>query len=218
MVAPQESNADTNWTLVESKQTRKLREKVRLQHLAWFPPLPAVNEGSVTRSKETTSSKHGANKINLKKIFNKEKLSYRAPKSITIKKMKLIKRKEKNTKPEQKEIIDISSDTDTFNDLTFISEALTVDIIGIFTIETTSSSEKDLSAPSVYQRKFLNKRIREQVYSAKCAVDSFDKIKKVKDTKEPSKELNPNQTFLQNKKNYIDTKFITKAINIYKNN
>ena len=78
-----------------------------------------------------------------------------------------------------------------------ISESPTEDISGMFTIETTFSSEKDLSATSVCQREILNKRIREQAYSAKCAVDLFDKIKKVKDIKEPSKELNSNQTFLQ---------------------
>ena len=52
MVAPQELNDDANWTLVESKQTRKLREKERLENLAQFPPLPTVNEGSVATSTE----------------------------------------------------------------------------------------------------------------------------------------------------------------------
>ena len=100
MVAPQELNDDTNWTLVESKQTRKLREKERLQNLAQFPPLPMMNEGSVAMSTETASSKYRGNKINLKKIFNEDKQSSRTPRTITIKNIDLIKKK--RSAPNQK--------------------------------------------------------------------------------------------------------------------
>ena len=73
MVTPQELNDDAHWTLVESKQTQKFQEKERLQNLTQFPPLLTVNEGSAVMSTETTSSKHRANTINLKKIFNEDK-------------------------------------------------------------------------------------------------------------------------------------------------
>ena len=69
MVSQQGLNDDVNWTLVEAKQTRKLREKERLQNLTQFPLLPTVNEGSVVMSTETASSKRRANKINLKDFF-----------------------------------------------------------------------------------------------------------------------------------------------------
>ena len=52
MVAPQEVYDNTNWTLVESKQTRNLKEKERLQHMAKCPPLPTVNKGSPLPSKK----------------------------------------------------------------------------------------------------------------------------------------------------------------------
>ena len=126
MVAPQELNDNANWTLVESKQTRKLQEKERLQNLAQFPPLPTVNEGSVAMLTETASSKCRANKIYLKKIFNEYKQSSGTPRTITIKNIELINT-EKNTKSEEKEVIDISSSTDTFDDLTSISESTTED-------------------------------------------------------------------------------------------
>ena len=44
-----------------------------------------INEVSVTTPKETSSSKHRANKINLKKNFDEEKLASGTLKSITIK-------------------------------------------------------------------------------------------------------------------------------------
>ena len=91
----------------------------------------------------------------------------------------------------------MSSITDTFDDLTSISESTTEDSSGIFTIETRSFSDKDSSIPSVYKRENLNERIREQAYSAKCAMDSINKIKKIKDMKIPSKEPEENQTFLK---------------------
>ena len=197
MVAPRELNDDANWTLVESKQTRKLREKERLENLAQFPPLPTVNEGSVAMSTETASSKRRANKINLKKIFNEDKQSSGTPRTITIKNIDLIKKEEKCTKSEEKKVIDISSSTDTFDDLTSISESTTEDSSGIFTIETRSSSDEDSSTPSIYKRKNLNEKIREQAYSAKCATDSNKKIKKVEDMKTPSKEPEENQDFLK---------------------
>ena len=140
MVAPQELNDDANWTLVESKQIQKLRQKESLQNLAQFPPLPTVNEGSVAMSTETASSKRRTNKINLKKIFNKDKQSSGTPRTITIKNIELINTEKKNTKSEEKEVIDISSSTDTIDDLTSISESTTEDSSGIFTIETRSSS------------------------------------------------------------------------------
>ena len=77
IVAPQELNDDTNWTLVESKQTRK--------------------QSSGT------------------------------PRTITIKNIDLIKKEEKSTNSEDKEAIDISSSTDSFEDLTSISESTTED-------------------------------------------------------------------------------------------
>ena len=120
MVAPRELNDDANWTLIESKQTCKLWEKERLQNLAQFPPLPTVNEGSVAISTETASSKRRTNKINLKKIF-KDKQSSGISRIITIKNIELINKENKNSKSEEKEVIDISSSTDTFDDLTSIS-------------------------------------------------------------------------------------------------
>ena len=84
-----------------------------------------VNEGSVATSKETTTSKRRANKTILKKTFDNDKLSSGTTKCITINKYK------KNTRPEEKEVIDISSNTDTFDDLTFISESTTEDSSGI---------------------------------------------------------------------------------------
>ena len=169
IVAPQELNDDTNWTLVESKQTHKLQEKKRLQNLAQLPHLPTVNEGLVAMSTETASSKRRANKINLKKFFNEDKQSSGTTRTITIKNISLIKKEEKYTKPEEKGVIDISSSTDTFDHLTSISESTTKDSSGIFTIETRSSSDEESSTPSVNKRKCLNATIREQAYSSKCA-------------------------------------------------
>ena len=119
------------------------------------------------------------------------------PRTITSKNIDLIKKEEKCTKSEEKKVIDISSSTDTFDDLTSISESTTEDSSGIFTIETRSSSNEDSSTPSVYKRKNLNERIREQAYSAKCATDSIKKIKKVKEMKTPSEEPEENQDFLK---------------------
>ena len=147
---------DANWTLVESKQTQKLQEKERIHNLAQFLPVPMLNEGSVATSKETASSNRRCNKTNLKKKIDEDKLSSGTTQSITINKYK------KNTKPEEKEVIDVSSNTDTFDDLTSISESTTEDSSGVLTIGTRSSSEEESSIPNVYQRKCLNKNIREK--------------------------------------------------------
>ena len=58
-----------------------------------------------------------------------------------IKNIELINKEEKKTKLEEKEIINISSSTDTFDELTSISESTAEDSSGIFTIETESSSD-----------------------------------------------------------------------------
>ena len=154
-----------------------------------------MNEGSVAMSTETASSNCRANKINLKKFFNEDKQSSGTTRTITIKNISLIKKEEKYTKPEEKGVIDISSSTDTFDHLTSISESTTKDSSGIFTIETRSSSDEDSSTPSVYKRKNLNERIREQACSAKCATDSINNIKKVKDMKHHQKSQKKTKPF-----------------------
>ena len=90
----------------------------------------------------------------LKKYFNEDKQSSGTPRTITIKNIELIIKEEKNTKSEEKEVIDISSSTDTFDDLTSISESTTEESSGIFTIETRSFSDEDSSTTSVYKRIF----------------------------------------------------------------
>ena len=85
-----------------------------------------MNEGSVAMSTGTASSKRRTNKINLKKIF-KDKQSSGISRIITIKNIELINKENKNSKSEEKEVIDISSSTDTFDDLTSISESTTED-------------------------------------------------------------------------------------------
>ena len=93
--------------------------------------------------KDTALTKCRSNKINLKKIVNEEKSSSWIPKGITIKNIEVIKKEEKSTNPEQKDIINISSDTDTFDNLTSISELTTEDSNDVFKIETISSSQED---------------------------------------------------------------------------
>ena len=109
--------------------------KERLQNLAPFPPLPMVNEGSVVMSTETASSQRRVDKINLKEILNEDKQLSGTPRTITIKNIELINTEKKNTKSEEKKVIDISSNTDTFDDLTSISESTTEDSSCIFAIE-----------------------------------------------------------------------------------
>ena len=112
MVAPQELNDDANWTLVQSKKTRKQKEKERQEHLAQFPPLSTENEGSVAKSKESASSKHRTTKINLSKIFNREKLATKTPKTITIKHTKKSQNNQDSIKQDKNEIISILSSSD----------------------------------------------------------------------------------------------------------
>ena len=102
-----------------------------------------MNEWLVAMSTEIASSKRRAKKINLKKNFNEDKQSSGIPRTIIIKNIDLIKKEEKCTKSEEKKVIDISSSTDTFDDLISISESTTEDSSGIFTIETRSSSDED---------------------------------------------------------------------------
>jgi len=195
MVAPQELNDDASWTLVESKKTRKQNKKERLQHLAQFPPLPKVKDGSVAMSQESASSKRLSTKINLNKIFNGERLANKTPKVITFKNnTKKIKDKDTNMQKEKQnddEIISISS-TETIDDNTTISESTTEHSEDSFiTLKTTSESEDDESTkPSVYRNKNLNQRIRERAYSARSIVDSITKLKKVKNTDDPSNTMN----------------------------
>ena len=44
IVAPQELNDDASWTLIQSKKTRKERQKAKEKNLTAFPPLPSIQE------------------------------------------------------------------------------------------------------------------------------------------------------------------------------
>ena len=190
MVAPQELNDDANWTLVQSKKTRKQKEKERQEHLAQFPPLSTENEGSVAKSKESASSKHRTTKINLSKIFNREKLATKTPKTITIKHTKKSQNNQDSIKQDKNEIISILSSSDSSDDASSISEFTTEDCSdSTFTIETITTSEVECSTtPSVYQKKNINRRTKEMAYSAKSTVDSIIKLRKVKNKGEPDTE------------------------------
>ena len=44
MVAPQQLNDDTSWTLIQSKKTWKERKEAKQANLAAFPPLSSIQK------------------------------------------------------------------------------------------------------------------------------------------------------------------------------
>ena len=59
MVAPEELNDDTDWTLVQSKKTWKERQKAKEENLTAFPPLPSIqkdDESMASLSEKAASS------------------------------------------------------------------------------------------------------------------------------------------------------------------
>ena len=76
MVAPQELNDDTGWTLVQSKKTWKERQKAKEENLTAFPPLPSIQKDDESVAKlleKSVSSNKRSIKLKLNKIFNNNK-------------------------------------------------------------------------------------------------------------------------------------------------
>ena len=76
MVAPRELNVDAGWTLIQSKKTRKERQKAKEENLTAFLALPSIqkDDESVAKlsEKSASSSKHSM-KLKLNIIFNNNK-------------------------------------------------------------------------------------------------------------------------------------------------
>ena len=110
-----------------------------------------------------------------------------------------------DVKQNNDEIISISS-TETINDNTSIGESTTEYNEGSsVTLKTTSESEdEDSTRPGVYCNKHLNQRIRERAYSTRSILDSITKLKKSKNTKEPSSMNQETQLKLHQHKLYTN--------------